>query len=365
MSDERYRKKLIKEFLDEVEEKLPFWLKANEDELKEVLKELEEHIEDKAEALEDTGKDRLEATQLAIAQMGKPSTIAREYKRRGTPKLYITEELFPMYLTVLKYAGLAIGLITIIVTTLRALVVGLTGGDWLAMIGQGFSGLLISTLVVAAGITAVFVWLSYEGFFPEDIKNALKSKKQREAEKLQPPKVKIEKPSMAEPKQKLPRGVDKPQSLIAGGIVTMVFGIIAIWQPFGPINAVLAPEFSDFMVLLTAIGAFWVVLGMLGIVHGAFSSWSYRGNQAMLPIRAVVGLFAIGILGILLANPQMFPIVWWSGSNFVAYHIGTEFYWIYYLVLVLCTIGTIVVTIYKIVCAAMLKEEDFFFEGVA
>lgn len=363
MSDERYRKKLIKDFLEEVEEKLPFWLKDNQDELKEVLKELEEHIEDKVEALEETGKTNLEATQVAITQMGSPSTIAREYKRRGTPKLYITEELFPMYLTVLKYAGLALGLIIAISTAISVVVLGLTGGEWWASIFQGLQGLAIWSIVVAAGITAVFTWLSYEGFFEEDLKKVFKSKEQREAEARLPPKVIVKTPTAEKPEKKYPKKLEKPHELIIGGIFAVVFGTLAVGQPVSTLNALINPVFLE---LLLAIGITWILLGFFGIIHGAFVSWSINGNRAFYPIRAIINFASLPIIVLFLVNPQIFPIIIWSESTgFVVYQIAVEFYWIYYVVLSLITIGTLVSGVQKIYKAVTLQEEDFFPSGFA
>ncbi len=371
MSDDRYREKLIKDFLDEVEEKLPFWLKTDEDELKEVLAELREHVEDKVEAIEETGKSKLEATQLAISQMGSPTTIAREYKRRGTPKLYITEELWPTYLTVLKYAGLGLGLLFLIYTTIKALLTGLSGGNWLGVFANGMKGLFFTSLMVASGISVLFVWLSYEGFFLEDLKMIFKSKEARKAEKerqkmesLGPPKVTIEKPIVEKPKKILPKGVEKSQDLVGGGIFTLVIGFIAVWQPFAELNALIHPQF---LVLGTIMGIAWVIIGILGIIHGMFSNWSYIGNKIMIPLRAIVVLgFAFPIIVFLFQNPQIFPIIWWSKTTgLTVVELGTNFYWIYYLILFFVLLGTIIGKLKKIYYGARLEEEDFFFIGDA
>ena len=80
MSDSE-SKKLVKEFLEEVEEKLPGWLKEKEEELKEVLEQLEEHVYDKSEELlsKNPGLTTVQSVRLAIGQMGKPDEIAKEY----------------------------------------------------------------------------------------------------------------------------------------------------------------------------------------------------------------------------------------------------------------------------------------------
>ena len=69
---------LVKEFLKEVKEKLPGWIRDNKKERKEVLAELEEHIWDKAEELSGTDKPTEQSVRLAISHIGSPSSIARE-----------------------------------------------------------------------------------------------------------------------------------------------------------------------------------------------------------------------------------------------------------------------------------------------
>ena len=86
-------KKMVKNFLDEVKEKLPGWLKENEVELDDVLTQLEEHVYEKATELARSEDIDINSMRQAIFEMGKPEDIAREYKRRGTPKVFITEEL--------------------------------------------------------------------------------------------------------------------------------------------------------------------------------------------------------------------------------------------------------------------------------
>ncbi|MFX1297157.1 MAG: permease prefix domain 1-containing protein [Promethearchaeota archaeon] len=375
-----YEKKLIKEFLDEVELKLPFWLKNEKEELKEVLKELEEHIEDKTEELENSGEadTTLKAVQIAISQMGSPAQIAREYKRRGTPKFFITEELFQMYLTVLKYAGIAVGLIAVAIIPIRSLVIGLTGGNWGGAIFQGLSSLLIWSVIVAAGISVLFVWLSYEGYFPEDIKKIFKSKEKLKTEKLesvqhlktiiytpkievepiQLPKTMIDSPKIEESEIEYPKRLDKTHSLVAWGIVTLVVGMIAVIQPFTELTALLDQEFLN---VLIGIGVFWILFGIFGIIHGIFVSWSYQANEVFYPVRALISLASISMVILLLMNPQVFPLpVWTAESGLQIFSIAPEFYWIYYLVLSIIIVGIIATAIYNFYKGASLDEDYFY-----
>jgi hypothetical protein len=359
MSDENYTQKLRKEFLNQIELKLPFWLKYEEAELKQVLKELEEHIEDKVEELEASGKSNLEATQIAISQMGSPTQIANEYKRRGTPKFYISEGLFPTYLTVLKYAAIAIGLIVAIFTMLGTIIAGLSGGDWLSAIGNGFLNLFIWGTVAVCGISVFFVWLSYEGYFPDDLKNLFKSKEKREAEKRQPPKPKKELPAGKKQKEDLYKKIgEKPSNMFVGGITTLVFGILAVWQPFTILNVLIDPYF---LLLLMIVGIFWIILGILHIIQGFFvTALIYEGTRALIPVRAIINLLTIPILIALLLNPQIFPVIWWTESTGLQVtQIADSFLWIFYLVLSIIIVALIGTACYNFYRTVRLNEEDF------
>ena len=95
--NEKVMQKTVKEYLKSVKEKLPDWMKSDRKELQDVLDELEEHIWEKAEELSGYGEPTEDSVRMALAHMGSPVSIAKEYKHRGTPKVYITAEMFPLY----------------------------------------------------------------------------------------------------------------------------------------------------------------------------------------------------------------------------------------------------------------------------
>jgi len=359
MNDEKYEKNIIKEFLKEVELKLPIWLKSDPQELANVLKELEEHIEDKIEALTEAGKSQIEATHLTISEMGSPSKIAREYKRRGTPKLYITEELWPSYLMIIKYGLLAIILINIIIMIVSAITAGLTGLNWGTAILRGLVNLFYGSLLGCVIITAIFVWLSYEGYFPEDFRKLIKKKESvqiKPRSSIQPPKSKIEKLE-TEKGQHYPKGVEKRSDLIAGGIFTLIVAIFAIAQPFSELNALINTEF---LKLLQVIAIFWLISALFELVHSGFVSWSYNANRALYPARAIISLASVSILALFLIRPEIFPIFWWNESSFALMSIAPQYYWIYYLILSLIILGIIIGAIHKFYRAVKLEEAEFF-----
>ncbi|NPE07159.1 MAG: hypothetical protein GNW80_02660 [Asgard group archaeon] len=163
-NDSDRRQELIKTFLDEVERKLPFWLKDEKDNIADILEELETHIWDRATELAEGGEPSEEQIELVIEQMGSPGKIAGEYKRRGKPKYFITEELFPLYTKILIIVGAVlvgfnfIGMLFSIIgaTTARE------------VFGGFFQGIAVSFAIALILITLQFVYLSKEGYLPDD-----------------------------------------------------------------------------------------------------------------------------------------------------------------------------------------------------
>ncbi|MBD3196700.1 MAG: hypothetical protein GF317_16710 [Candidatus Lokiarchaeota archaeon] len=72
--------------------------KENKDELKSILEELEAHIRDKADGISMENRSQLESVRIARDSMGTPESIAKEYKKRGTPQVYISKELWCFFI---------------------------------------------------------------------------------------------------------------------------------------------------------------------------------------------------------------------------------------------------------------------------
>ena len=95
--------KVVNEFLTQVKDRMPVWIRWKEKEYKCIIKELESHIWEKAIDNAHGIPPNDSQLQLAIAEMGSPESITSEYVRKSTPKLYITKELLPYYLKSIKY----------------------------------------------------------------------------------------------------------------------------------------------------------------------------------------------------------------------------------------------------------------------
>lgn len=161
MSD--LEKNAIDEYLAQVKKKLPEWLKWKQAEVQKILDDLKSQIIDKAKELSGEMEPSPEAINEAMIRLGSPDTIAKSYKRRGTPKLYITEELSEFYLRTIFFFWMLIFFINIIIAAFQFFFI-----QWWVVLGNMFSGIWIGCLIAAVIITIAFVWFSMEGFLPED-----------------------------------------------------------------------------------------------------------------------------------------------------------------------------------------------------
>lgn len=280
-------KYVINEYLKEVKEKLPDWLKDKK-EHKEILAELEDHIWSKAEELSQSGQSTLETVRTAIEQMGTPESIAKEYKRRGTPKVYITEELWPSYKKVISGVFTFIIVIAVIVQ-----VVNLIFGNF-NTIWDGIMGVQLGLLIAFAVITVIFVVLSMEGYFPEDFM----SKKELEKRKVEP--------SLADEREKSLKPFIKPIGEIIGGSIGLIFGVFLIIQPIVFIFSLIDLEFRLF---LQFAGIFMILESTLGIIRGLIGNRQPIAHQVVHGITIAVKLASISVVIMMMNRPEIFPIL--------------------------------------------------------
>ncbi|MHA1913491.1 MAG: HAAS signaling domain-containing protein [Promethearchaeota archaeon] len=295
----------VKEFLKKVKEKLPEWLKDKKED-KEILSELEEHIWNKADELSDTGHSTPESVQSAIDHMGSPESIAKEYKRRGTPKYYITEELWPYYKKVIAVVfGIIVGIV--VVSQIINLIFGNTGSflDAISGIQWGF----LAAFVV---ISVIFVALSMEGYLPEDFQ----SKKTTEGKNGVEVSIKEKKPT---------KRIIKPAEDIIGGMIGIVFGMVLIIQPIEAINAVIDLRF---LVFLQLAGLFMIAEAGLDLTRGLIGNRQIRAYQILHGVTVVVKLASISVVVLMMNRPDIFPILvveeW--GQPLINIGVAPEFY---------------------------------------
>ena len=303
----------VREYIKEVEKRLPEWLK-NKKEHKEILADLEEHIWSKAAELSETGQPDRKSVNLAIEHMGTPQTIAKEYKRRGEPKYYITKELWPYYTK-------ALGAVFAVIVTL--VIIGLIvtfftgGGSFETLIGGLFNGIQTGLLLAFAIVTIIFVALSMEGYFPEDFKSKkeLKLMKQLREQELEETVI----PSKTL-KQPLKHFI-KPGGVIVGGGIALIFGIVLLSQPFPTYMF-----FPDFLTLLRIYGVIAMLEGSLDISRGIIGNRRPATHQVLHALMIPLKLSVIPLFGILMNHPEIFP---WFSEPWTHVGIPVESYGFY------------------------------------
>jgi len=347
---EKETQNIIKEYLKEVKSKLPEWLKDKK-EHKEILAELEEHIWSKAEELSGTGQPTLQSVQMAISHMGKPENIAKEYKRRGTPKVYITKEMWPVYLKVLGIVFAVVIGLSILTQVINFIFGNVDIGE---LFGGIFQGIQIGCLSTFAIITIIFVALSMEGYFPEDFK----SKKVREKEKQQLEIAREKGIPISEIKKRPLKPYIKPVGEIIGGIIVIIIGVLFIAQPIPAITILID---SEFLIYLQFAGLFILTEGILDLSRGLIGNRQMIAHQVIHGITIAVKLASISVVILMMNRPEIFPILVINepGDPLINIGIAPEFYALFRgiaaLIIALVTLSTIE-DFYKIYKAEKYKN---------
>jgi hypothetical protein len=314
---EKEMKDLIKEYLKAVKSKLPEWLKDKK-EHKEILAELEEHIWSKAEELSEIGQPTVESVQIAISHMGKPESITKEYKRRGTPKVYITKEMWPVYLKVLGIVFAIVIGITLITQIIDFIFGKVELGE---LFGNIFQGIQIGCFSTFAIITIIFVALSMEGYFPEDFK----SKKLREKERQQIEIAREKGIPISEVKKKPVKPYIKPVGEIIGGAIGIIAGVFFIAQPIPAITSLIDAEF---LLYLQFAGLFMLTEGILDLCRGLIGNRQMLTHQVIHGLAIAVKLASISVVILMMNRPEIFPILVVNepGDALINIGIAPEYY---------------------------------------
>ncbi len=394
---------IVKNYMNQVKQKLPEWLKWKEAELKNLLDDLEAQLYGEARAIARGEELTDEDIKEAIVRMGTPESIAKLYKNRGTPKFYITQELFNFYLRTLFAFFAIIIIINILIGVFRFLAAFIDPAVsfWDAL-GGVFSGLWMGCLIAAIVITIVFVYFSMEGFLPEDFgvipkrlalifpftfteedmaetraytkqrieearmigreklaaakarveeriaeSKAIREEKQAEAkllrkQKLEEAKV-LRKQKLEEAKQK--RLVKKTQPVTIGELIFgmsagIIFGLLLIIQPFS-VTGLMLPAFLDWLKLL---GFLIFISGLFDLIRLVIGVSNYTGQQVFLIIGAIYNLAYIPVFLLLLNQPEIFPISLFSGGNIPIIPLDPSniVYIVYFWVIIIIIIGIII-----------------------
>lgn len=407
---------LLIDFLAQVKKKLPEWLKWKEDQVKGILDDLKLQIMNEARIIAAGDEPNDKDIRDAILNFGTPESIAKPYKSRGTPKFFLTQELFEFYLRSLFFFFGIIIFINIIVSIFRFFVT-----PWWNVLGDMFGGMWIGCLIAAVFITVVFVYFSMEGFLPEDFgiiprrlalifpfnlteeeieenrkytqmkieeihlnrESKLKKTKSLVSERLAEIQlIREEKHSEAQilrrqkaaeakmlRKQKVAEAKEKQKlkkkypvtvgDLVFGAVGGIIFGLLLILQPFADITGLFHPEFLNWIKLF---GLLIFISGLISLVRLAMGVRNHTGQQIMLAVLAGYNIIYIPLFLLLLNQPEIFPISLFSGGLITSITMDPSslVYIIYFWVIILICIGTIAGMIdnfYKISKLQNLKKD--------
>ncbi|NVM44578.1 MAG: hypothetical protein HWN79_06655 [Candidatus Lokiarchaeota archaeon] len=326
----------VREYIKEVEKRLPEWLKDKK-EHKEILADLEEHIWSKATELSETGQPDETSVKLAINHMGTPQSIAKEYKRRGEPKYYITKEMAPYYGKALS-AVFAVIVILVIIGLIVSFFTGNASFD--TLVGGLITGIQTGLLLSFTIVTVVFVALSMEGYFPEDFKSkkeqqVMKQLREQELEEGITPSQTLKKPL---------KPFIKPAGEIVGGGIGLIFGIVLLSQPFPTYMF-----FPDFLMILRIFGLITMLEGSLDISRGIIGNRRPNTHQILHALIIPLKLSVIPLIVILMNRPEIFP---WFSEPWIHVGIPVESYGVYrgiLSVIITITCLTTIENIYNII----------------
>jgi len=249
--------KLVDEFLEEIKKNLPEWLKSNDDRVEDILLEISSHIWDSAQEIAGSEDPDSISMQKAINQLGNPKEIAKSYKNRGTPKYFVSEELWPIYT---KVIGILIAIIFTVIVI--AQVVLIEPNNLIQALTNGFTISFSSISIFIVIVTAIFVGLSHEGYFPSDLVEQDDAKKSK-------------------------TDFYKPKEFLFNGLLGVLFGLFIIIQPLDMVN--LFRIIADF------------IIGVFGLNPMTFNSASISVElQTLLAILGIVAIItgAINLLKI-------------------------------------------------------------------
>ncbi|MBD3197213.1 MAG: hypothetical protein GF317_19320 [Candidatus Lokiarchaeota archaeon] len=368
----------ISDFINEVKSKLPEWLRTKPDEMDNILFDLKQQIRIKAEQISGNDEPDSNAIKQAIYQIGPANEIVKLYKKRGTPKVYITQELWDLYLRSLLFSLLLVVVINFLTLIFQILFV-----PWYELLGSFISGSYIGFLIATIVVTGIFVYLSMEGYLPEDFGDLprylgimLQRETKREIkanEVYQEPiksdaRIKLDeakatvKEEFAEAKEKVREAKEKAKKdfrrikvsdLIAGTILGTIFGIVLIIQPFYSLHPYFETEFLDW---LRIFGLIIFIGGLIDLVRLAIGVNNIIGQKISLFVVAIYNISFFPMILYLINRPDIFPIYLLSGFQITTISPGITmdiYMWVGVAILIILVIS-IFVNVYK---AVRLGEE--------
>jgi hypothetical protein len=163
INQNKTRNYYISQFLKQVKRKLPFWLKGQPKEFQSILSDIENHILDKAHELAGNTVPSVEIIKDTITNhMKSPEEFALPFKKQGTPKFYITEELSRLFLKTVFTSAIIIFTFTLILTIFSSKTQS-ANDSFQTFLVAFFLGCGLIFII----ISVIFAYLSMQGFIPE------------------------------------------------------------------------------------------------------------------------------------------------------------------------------------------------------
>ena len=161
--------KELRIYLKKARRKLPFWLKTSEK--RDIIQDIEEEIREAILEFEESSKLTEKNFKQLLPDLGSIKTRLFEYKQRGTPRIYISKELWPWYLIIIKAV-----LVYFIIIEIFIIVLQLSFNAAFSSIFQYFRLLLLLWICILILVSRIFTFLSLNDFIPGK-KEFLTSKK--------------------------------------------------------------------------------------------------------------------------------------------------------------------------------------------
>ncbi len=374
---------IIEEYLNNVKAKLPEWLKWREKEIQIILDDLREQILVNAKYFSEQAQLDENAIKKAIAHLGTPQSIAKKYKKRGTPKFFISEELFEVYLRVLSILIVIVVLINFLIGIFQ-----IFRKPWWELVLGVLSGSYIGIMIAFIVVTVVFTYLSMEGFLPEDFEALPKSfgrkikeySKEPTAEQITPENIQWNqikqqsKEEISEIRRETKQKLDvarqewkesktkkkkkfyevKVGDLIGGAIFGILFGLFFMLQPFLAVYSDFNPSF---LYWLSIFGLLIFIGGVLNLIRLAIGTSIITGQQIIMVISIVIRIAFIPLFIWLYDHPEVFPILLFSGFT-ISSLTGNSllvFQWFIIFIIAVSIIGMIVELV-KVIRMSSLKK---------
>lgn len=154
---------IINQYLCQIKNNLPLWIRLNKGDLNEILDEIEDHIWEKAVENTDNQKPTEMDLQIAISQIGNPKEIANQYTPRSSPRVFISKELYPFYIRYIKILFLSCLFSLFFPFAYSFMVFGLNI-ELLSFLLRFY--LLVLYITAGIVITTISFYLSTHGYLP-------------------------------------------------------------------------------------------------------------------------------------------------------------------------------------------------------